>query len=134
LQLGVLSHQANRHRHALGGFAQGHLAVRGKTVWMTHRTTEHDDADMAVDGLCSWHRVAVFQRTEQGVWHGQNPSSPKTTSPNHNMATAALRQRTNIHSAMAHQRASQNMGWVMADSSFENMNMGWVLVIAKHRR
>jgi hypothetical protein len=48
------------------------------------------------------------------------------------MVTAALRQRTNIHSATAHQRASQNRGWVMADSSFENMNMGLGLVFAMH--
>jgi hypothetical protein len=35
------------------------------------------------------------------------------------MITAGLRKRVRISSASAHQSASQNIGWVMAESSFE---------------
>ena len=81
--------------------------MSGKAVGVAHRAAQHDDADMVVNCLGCWHGVAVFQRPQQ---------------------------RARISSASAHHSASQNMGWVMADSSFEKRNIWSALVVLICRR
>ena len=48
--------------------------------------------------------------------------------------TASLRQRVRISKATPQYKASQNMGWVMADSNFEKINIRVFLVFVGSRR
>jgi hypothetical protein len=50
------------------------------------------------------------------------------------MITAGLRKRVRISSASAHHSASQNMGWVTAESNLEKRNIWSGLVVSICRR
>ena len=60
----------------------------------------------------------------------QNPNKANAAKPLQSMANAALRHRAMASSAPPHHSANQNIGWVMADNTFETKNISFFLRLA----